>query len=297
MNTTNIKFIEEKASAAYFVLELMPHTIKCEIERICRFRKDFPEGLGEIRVKSGGRSSISIFSENIPLFSEIDAEEINELFDRITGGSLYAHAKDMREGFVSLDKGIRVGISGVMGERGGIPKNITGLVFRIPTGKCSFEEKLADIFKSEGTNGMLIYSLPGAGKTTALRALAGRISRDLCKKVIVIDERREFIGSEYKDAMVDILCGYSKPHGLEIALRTLGAEVIIVDEIGSAEEGESLLKVGRGGVPVIATAHAGSYDELKRKEGIAPLIREGYFNRFVRLYREEGKFYFEADCG
>ncbi len=280
-------------NAAFIVMKLLPYAVRREIERVCMFRCDFPNSLQEIRIKSEGRSSLSISGESIPLFTDITSEEISELFDRITGGSLYAHMNNLKDGFVSIGCGVRVGVSGDLGERGGFPKKIYGLVFRIPSGKCSFEKELAGIYKEADTKGLLLYSLPGAGKTTALRALAGRISRDLMKKVVVVDERREFVGSDYKDAMVDILCGYRKARGVEIALRTLGADIIIVDEIGNAEEGEALLRVGRGGVPIIASAHAGSYEEVKGKEGIAPLIKEGYFNRFVHLFRTGAHFSFE----
>ncbi len=299
MNSNSVLINSESENknrdSASFVMSLLPIGIRREIERICLLRKDFPESLHEIRIKCEGRSSLSLSGESIPLFTEVSENEMNELFDRITGGSPYAHVSNLREGFVSIGCGIRVGISGSLAERGGIPKRILGLVFRIPSGSCTFDKELLEIYKTPDTKGMLIYSLPGAGKTTALRALAGRISRELVKKVVVVDERREFIASDYKDAMVDILCGYRKERGLEIALRTLGAEVIIVDEIGSAEEGEALLRVGRGGVPIIASAHSGGYDEVRNKEGIAPLIREGYFNRFIHLFKDGTKFSFESD--
>ncbi len=295
MNKMNLKTHSPSLNAVKLVMSIIPKHLAREIERIGTFRRDFPDRVCEIRIRCFGRSSISVSGENIPLFSDVTPNEMSELFDRVIGGSLYAHTKDLREGFVSLDFGVRVGVCGTLGDVGSLPKSIGGLVFRIPSGRCSCEDELFEAYNRPGTLGMLIYSLPGAGKTSALRALAGRISRELIKKVVVVDERREFIGSDYKDAMVDILCGYSKPRGVEIALRTLGAEVIMVDEIGNAEEGESLLRVGRGGVPIIATTHAASYGEVTSKEGIAPLIREGYFNRFVRLYKEDGRFSYEID--
>jgi stage III sporulation protein AA len=143
--------------------------------------------------------------------------------------------------------------------------------------------------------GMLLYSLPGAGKTSALRALCGEISRRALKKVVIVDERCEFIASDYSDATVDILQGYTKARGLEIALRTLSPDVIVVDEIGSFDEAESLLKVGRGGVPIIASAHAESYAELACKAGISSLSEEGYFSSFVHLFRKGGKFGYEIN--
>jgi stage III sporulation protein AA len=163
------------------------------------------------------------------------------------------------------------------------------LVFRIPV---SASEATDDLYAAwrERRGGLLIYSLPGDGKTSALRGLVGKVSKESGLRVAVIDERREFIPDDYTDTTVDILSGYSKERGLEIALRTLSPEVIVIDEIGSLDEAEALLRVGRGGVPIIASSHAGSFEEVVRKASIAPLVEEGYFKIYARLYRKDGKF-------
>jgi stage III sporulation protein AA len=153
-------------------------------------------------------------------------------------------------------------------------------------------EAADDIYRAfmETRGGVIIYSLPGEGKTSALRALAGMISREGRMRVAVVDERREFIIEDYRDTTVDILTGYSKAVGLEIALRTLSPEVVLIDEIGSLAEAEALIRVGRGGLPIIATSHAASREELVRKASIAPLFERGYFSTLVRLYKEGAAF-------
>ena len=143
--------------------------------------------------------------------------------------------------------------------------------------------------------GMLLFSPPAAGKTTALLHLAKRISESEEKRVVIVDERGEFSPEDLSDTTVDIIRGYPKPKGIEIALRTLGAEVIVTDEIGTADEARLIEFCGRGGVPFIASAHAASLDELYSKKSIASLINCGFFSSLVRLYKSGSKFDFEVE--
>lgn len=271
------------------VLDLLPTSVAREISRIGRSRRDFPYGLSEIRIRDRARSSIVLSGTNIPLFARVSESEIAIIYDKILSGSLYAHTTDLKAGFVSIFSGVRVGICAAASDSGDLPSEIHGLVFRIP---ISVSEATDDLYAAWRTRrgGLLIYSLPGEGKTSALRGIVGKICTESGLRVAVIDERREFIPEDYADSTVDILSGYSKERGLEIALRTLSPEVIVIDEIGSLNEAEALLRVGRGGVPIIASSHAGSFEEVVRKASIAPLVAEGYFKIYARLYREAGRF-------
>ena len=115
-------------------------------------------------------------------------------------------------------------------------------------------------------------------------------------RVVIVDERREFFWDMYRDALVDILPGYKKAKGIEIAERCMSAEVIIVDEIGSREEAEAIESVGFGGVPIIASAHAGSLEQLLSKKHILSLVRSGYFKIFAGLYKDTlGAFRLRVD--
>lgn len=283
---------EQKHERLLRILELLPPSLSREISRMGENRRDYPDGLSEIRVRCCARSSIVLSGKNIPLFTRVSSAELSQIYDKILSGSMYAHVKDLKCGFVSIFSGVRVGISASVSDSGELPAEIMGLVFRIPISPSESSDDLYSAWKRVG-GGLLIYSLPGEGKTSALRALAGKVSRESGKRVTVIDERREFITEDYADATVDILSGYSKERGLEIALRTLSPEVIVIDEIGSLDEAVALLKVGRGGVPIIASAHAGSFEEVTRKASVAKLADEGYFNVYARLYRDKNRFLHE----
>ena len=135
---------------------------------------------------------------------------------------------------------------------------------------------------------MLIYSPPGVGKTTALRAIAKRLGAKGLR-IAVVDERGEFPREDFKRLEVDVLSGYRRPAGIEIATRTLSPELIIIDEIGG-DEGEELMGAVRCGIPIIASAHGGELDDLRQRNGLRTLIDGGVFSCFVGIERREGKY-------
>ena len=256
--------IKEK-SAVETVLQLLPCGIRGEITRLALGRREGLSCIHEIRIRRPGVSSILVGREEISLLSRVGDDEMEALFDRLIGGALYAHRDTIAEGYISIGRGIRVGVCGRAGYDGsglvGISE-ITSLAFRIPTQRCAFSEELYSVFTSGIGKGMIIYSPPGVGKTTAIRSLAYMISGGFnAKRVAIIDERGEFDENDYLGRRVDILRGYKKGVGIEIATRTLSPQLIMVDEIGS-EEADAILSSIKCGVPFVATAHAGDLDEL-----------------------------------
>lgn len=276
------------------LLSIMPKGVTREISALALLRRDFPLGLSEIRVRAEGRSSIVLSGENIPLFTPVSPSELRELYDKALGAALYAHTDEIKRGFISMPYGVRVGISAERRAAELLPLDVRSLVFRLPSAPSENAGAIFSLWYKKRPRGMLLYSAPGEGKTSALRALAGLISREAALRVAVIDERREFIREHYSDCSVDILSGYGKAEGIEIAMRTLSPEVIIVDEIGSVGEADSLISVGKGGIPIIATAHAESLSEVLSRACVKELYEAGYFDTFIRLSRVKGKFFFEC---
>jgi stage III sporulation protein AA len=185
---------------------------------------------------------------------------------------------------------VRVGVVGTCryeGERLIGISDISSLVFRFPTGECEFGEELYELYASHSPRGVLIYSPPGVGKTTALRYLAERLGAgDKARCVVVVDERCEFLREDYERARVDILSGYKKRLGIEIAIRTLSAETVILDELG-ADDVASIMDVMRFGVPFVASAHAGSAEEILNKPSLRPLFESGAVDMLVGIERSD----------
>ena len=99
----------------------------------------------------------------------------------------------------------------------------------------------------------------------------------------------------FSDRLVDVLHGYPRAKGIEIATRTLSPEVIFCDEIGSAEEARSILSAQNSGVPLIATAHAESRETLLRRPNIRLLYENGVFRYYIGLGRAPGSGRFVFD--
>lgn len=269
---------------------LLPPRIRRELDGILLSR---PQDISEIHVRVGGSSSVVIGGERINLSSRIGEDELESLFSRLTENSLYAYRESILSGYLTLPCGVRVGIVGEArydsGKLVGIYK-IRALCFRIPSGDFSNKDELLGAYNAS-KSGLLIYSAPGAGKTTALRSLAHILGRGReGKKVAVIDERLEFSPENYLDARVDILRGYKKSDGLEIALRSLSPELVMLDEIGSVNEAEAMLSYLNSGVKIVATAHAGSYLELRKRKALAPFFEREIFDVFLGLFRRGNEF-------
>jgi stage III sporulation protein AA len=141
--------------------------------------------------------------------------------------------------------------------------------------------------KLEFTRGVLIYSPPGVGKTSLLRNIAAELSKGKNPlRVVVVDSRGELefgLGSRYLCA--DVLSGYPKAVGIEIALRSMGAQIIICDEIGNDEDVSSICSAASGGAALLASAHAADMRSLMSKKNIQELHRSEVFGAYVGITR------------
>lgn len=257
------------------------------------------EAVSEIRLRLHGPSALVVSGKNVSFGPPVSQEEIRDTFKRICGGAVFAHRDDTCRGFVSLEGGIRVGVCGeAKYERGSVVgvAEISSLVFRIPGGACSFAGELYKSWCSLGSGGMLICSAAGEGKTTAIRALARLIgSGMLARRVVVADERCEFDPSYYGGSHVDILRGYKRSLGVDIAIRTLSAEVLIVDEISSCEDSLAMLSAIGAGVTVIATSHGRSFRDVMKRGYVRELVEAGLFESVCVISRSAGRFSFSLD--
>jgi stage III sporulation protein AA len=262
----------------------LPLSMSLEISSILGGREGGEEELGELRIIAGGRCSIVHKRETLFLSYMPTEVEVDEILSKICAGGTYAYRDTIKKGYVAIENGIRVGVSGTArydeGRLVGVSR-VKTLIFRFPIGRCDFSDQLLRIYRRGIGSGMLIYSPPGVGKTTALRSLAEVISNE--KRLCIIDERGEFSGERLPFA--SILSGYDKALGVEIALRTHSPEIIMVDELG-ADESEALRGVLGAGISIIATAHGGSIEDLLSRSATGDLIRAGFFSVFVGIHRK-----------
>ena len=252
------------------------------------------ERIEEIRLRRGRRVSLTLSGRNVVLDTILEGAEIDGALTGMCSGSLYAYSDTINRGFISLPGGIRVGVCGranCEGERMIGVHEISSLVIRIPHKARRVGEVVCDLLSEfRRTRGVLVYSPPGVGKTTLLRGVISLLSSgDNPLRTAVVDTRGELTFSMGGgDLLVDVLSGYPRALGIEIATRTLSAQVIVCDEIGDYTEAMALVSSHNCGVPLVASAHAGSVEELLRRTGIMLLHEANIFGAYVGLSRRTG---------
>lgn len=277
------------------VISYLPFSLREKIWSVLKKREDYPYGLSEIRVRVGRYSSLTVSGENIPIKIGLKEGEGETLLRSLCGGGVYSEANFLKEGYISLWGGVRVGVVAEAkyddGEVTGIGE-ARGFIFRIPASKSEVADRIYEEWQREGEklSGLLLFSAPSGGKTSALRELAGKISsyRRGGSRVVIIDERGEFCEEDYLCSNIDILRGYKKAVGISRALAAFSPDVIIVDEIMGEEDAAAIAEVGRGGVKILASTHAASFDELIRRSWVSKLSNLGILSSFAGICIENG---------
>lgn len=273
------------------VAGFLPDRLLREIGRVRERTVGFDDALREIRLHARRPAFLLIGGRTAALETTLSPEELTGFVRGIAGGSLYAYLDCVREGYLPLSGGSRAGIAGeFVSESGKIVgiRRIDSVVIRIPHAVLSAGELAERVFRRKGCRrGLLIFAPPGCGKTTVLRDLGRRLAngpRPL--KTAIVDCRGELSGDWYgAGACVDLLTGCGKAEGIALATRTLSPDVILIDEIGGAEEVDAIRGVESGGVPIVATVHGSSLDRLFADSPISPLLRRGIFGGFIGIGR------------
>lgn len=216
----------------------------------------------------------------------ISEQDILEMQNYISNYSLYAWQEELRNGFLTIQGGHRIGLAGGTANQNGRISGISYLTFfniRVAHEKIGCAERVLPFM---GIHNTLIISPPGAGKTTLLRDCIRSLSNRGIK-IGLVDERSEIAASYHGipqndvGPRTDVLDGCNKPEGIQMLLRTMSPKVIAVDELGTEEDFKAVEQAAYAGCRVIGTVHAGSIAELQEKPILKIWQEKGLFERFV----------------
>lgn len=236
-------------------------------------------------------------TNNIRQAYQVTGEDIQESMEHIAGYSLYAYQEEIRQGFLTVSGGHRVGIAGktiLEGDRVKSLKHISyinvRLAHQIPG--CA-HIVMPYLYGQNGVYHTLIISPPRGGKTTLLRDMIRQISNGFGEKegqtVGVVDERSEiggsYLGIPQNDIGIrtDLLDCCPKAEGMMMLIRSMSPKVIAVDEIGDYQDIHAIQSVIHCGCTLLATVHGNSLEDIQGKPLLDRLMKEGIFRRYILL--------------
>ena len=260
----------------------------------------------EIRLRAGMPLALTVGTETVfvrnnggtqfflsgDLF-KVSEEDLKDSFRRLCNNSVFAHEKELANGYVIMKNGSRAGVCGSITQNGGF-HDISSINIRIAHEVFGCANHIAQNYNC---GGLLIAGPPGSGKTTVLRDLIRQLSSGVNGRhlrIAVIDSRLEISGSIMGKPTTDlgpntdVLIIEPKAKGLEIALRTMFPDVIAFDEIATTEELTKVSESLYAGVNIITTAHIGNIGELKNRNVTSTLLQSGAINQIALLPRLHG---------
>ncbi|MFY9371073.1 MAG: stage III sporulation protein AA [bacterium] len=251
---------------------------------------------GDTFVDPGGRPIPSAAGAYL-----VTAEDMKRTLELMSNCSIYSLEEELRQGFITLPGGHRVGLAGKAVLEGGrirTLKYITGLNLRIARELPGVADKVMPYVINQREGNLyhtLIVSPPRGGKTTLLRDMVRQISWGIPslglpgRRVGLVDERSEIAGSytgvPQKDLgpRTDILDGCPKAEGMMMLIRSMSPQVIATDELGREEDVFALEEALHAGVKLLTTVHGHNLADLRQRPILARILGRKIFERIVFL--------------
>ena len=232
----------------------------------------------------------------------VTREMIKEMLEYISSYSFYAFEDEVRQGFITIPGGHRIGLAGkAVTEKGEVKtiRHISFLNVRLShqVQDCA-RPLLPYLYEAGRIHNTLLISPPRFGKTTLLRDLIRLVSEGNSwgegVSVSVVDERAElaacYQGIPQNDLgrRTDVLDSCPKAQGIMMMLRSMAPAVIGVDELGTAEDIRAVEFAMNSGCAFLATAHGRSLEETRRKPLFSAMLEAGLFQRIGVLEMDGG---------
>lgn len=224
-------------------------------------------GVRELRLRNGKGIKLNIdgkwfwLGKNTLLTSPVSALKWENLCDdfvkKACNQSVFAYEKMLAQGFFTMSDGTRIGVCGIVGANN---------TFQSYTSLCVRTARYFVCAQQTFLDSVIVVGPPRSGKTTYLRDLACKLSRE--QNVVVVDERGELSACNGFDSRscCDVFQYATKAYAFEVAVRTMAPDWIVCDEL-SENDLPLLINVAASGVKLAASIHAGGLEELKMRLG------------------------------
>ena len=250
------------------------------------------KNLEEIRLRVGQPVLLCFRSGTERCWPVLKQEDLEYTVSCACRQSVYAYTETIRNGFITVEGGHRIGICGMGVLDGGEVKtirSISSLSIRVAKEILGCADNLVD--KLPGS--VLIIGPPGSGKTTLLRDLVRQMSDRKGFRVAIADERGEIsagvcgVPQLQVGSHSDVLLNIPKALAATMLLRTMNPQWIAMDEITSAEDVLALEQISYCGVNLIATAHACDRNDLQKRPLYQKLMALKVFRYIVTLNEDK----------
>ena len=259
----------------------------------------------ELRLRCGWPMAAVFPEGEVPLGGrKVVPQDLELLIEIASRASVHAVLTQLREGYLTIEGGHRLGLCGTAVLENGQMRNLRALssvsirIARQRPGAAL--PLLSGLMEGGRLCSTLIAAPPGMGKTTLLRDLVRCISDGEGTpplRVGLADERGE-VAALYGGVpqlcvgrRTDVIEGCPKAQGAMLLLRAMNPQVLAMDEITAPEDVGALLTAAGCGAVLLATAH-GEGDELTRRPLYRTMLEERIFQRVVSIQRtEQGRSY------
>ena len=249
----------------------------------------------ELRLRAGQPPAAKTAEGEQPLdLRPVTAQELRETLSRAARYSVHSYAESLKNGFVTLGGGHRLGVCGTVAEENGQVVGVRGLAslnLRIARQFTGLAAQIAPWIGDGTPQSVLLLSPPGLGKTTLLREWVRLIS-DKGYTVAVADERSEIAaladGVPQFDVgrCTDVMEGCDKKQAALMLLKTMSPALLAFDEITAPADVEAVSLCAHCGTAVVASAHAADVDDLRQRPLYRALLELGVFGRAVVITRK-----------
>jgi stage III sporulation protein AA len=260
--------------------------------------------LQEIRLKVNKPLMFQVGNQEIISRYIVSSQDIKLILQHISNYSIYAFEEEIKQGYLTIKGGHRVGLCGscvVDDNKIKTIKNLGSMNIRVCKEVLGCSNSLMPfILRDKDILNTIIISPPRCGKTTLLRDIARSLSDGIVslnihgKKVCIIDERSEISGCYNSIPQMniglrtDVLDNCPKADGIMMAIRSMAPEIIICDEIGTYKDMESIIMALNSGVKLITTIHGFGIEDLYSRPVFKEIIENQVFNRAVVLSAKNG---------